>query len=288
MKRLVSSLCIALISLGSLAACGGGQSSEVNKPQTELSKLAGPEDLKQVQIAVQRGTVGETLAQELLGDKAQNQLLSFELYPQAIEALKQHKVQAIIMDEKPAQAYLSSNKDSLMILPEPIQEESYAIGIKKGNSELKQAVDKALKELKSNGELEKIFAKYEGKEQTELAAFKASDIDLNPEGKKGSLIVGLKPDFPPYEYLDSQGGYLGIDVELSAALAKALDYKLEFRNMAFDALPAALNAGQVDLICSGLTVTEERLKNMDFSEVYYEGAKQVALILKADYAGAKQ
>ena len=70
---------------------------------------------------------------------------------------------------------------------------------------------------------------------------------------------------------------------MCAAIAKKLDKELVIINMNFDALPMAVSTNKVDIICAGITVTEERKQNMDFSDNYVVGAKQVALVRAADY-----
>ena len=65
--------------------------------------------------------------------------------------------------------------------------------------------------------------------------------------------------------------------------AKKLDRELVIINMNFDALPTAVSTGKVDMICAGMTVTDERKENMDFSENYVEGVRQVALVRADDY-----
>ena len=68
----------------------------------------------------------------------------------------------------------------------------------------------------------------------------------------------------------------------AAGIAKRLNRELVVENMNFDALPMAVASGKVDMICAGITVTEDRRKNMDFSDNYVEGAKQVAVVRADD------
>ena len=69
---------------------------------------------------------------------------------------------------------------------------------------------------------------------------------------------------------------------MCALIAKKLDRELVIENMNFDALPMAVSTNKVDMICAGMTVTEERKENMDFSENYVN-AKQIALVRADDY-----
>ncbi|MBQ9573853.1 MAG: transporter substrate-binding domain-containing protein [Synergistaceae bacterium] len=242
------------------------------------AKLKSPSDLKTEKLAAQRGTVGQFLAEDLLGDKKALLLTTYEKYVDAIAALRQGKVRAVIMDEMPAKRFLNE-VEGLAIMNEPLSEENYAIGFRKGNTELVSAVNKALAEMKADGTMDKIFAKYlDG----DYSAVKPEDIDFNKGAKGGKLFVGTEAGFAPYE-LKVGTGFIGIDVEMCAYIAKKLDRELVIENMNFDALPMAVSTNKVDMICAGITVTDERKENMDFSDNYVVGAKQVAVVKSDDY-----
>ena len=244
----------------------------------EGGKLKSPSDLKTEKLAAQRGTTGQYIAEDLLGDKKGELLTTYEKYVDAVAALRQGKIRAIVMDEMPAKRFVKA-VDGLAIMDEALSEESYAIGFKKGNSELVSAVNKALAEMKADGTMDSIFAKYiDG----DYSAVKPEDIDFNKGAEGGKLYVGTEAGFAPYE-LKVGNGFIGIDVEMCAHIAKKLGKELVIINMNFDALPTAVSTGKVDMICAGMTVTDERKQNMDFSDDYVTGAKQVALVRADDY-----
>ena len=204
-------------------------------------------------------------------------------YVHAVVALRQGKIRAIVMDEMPARRFLN-DVEGLAIMEEVLSEESYAIGFRKGNTELVNAVNKALNELKADGTLDKIFEKYYASflEGDDSLSVKPEDIDLNKGAKGGTLVVGTEAGFAPYE-LRVGNGFIGIDIEMCAAIARKLGKELVIMNMNFDALPTAVSTGKVDMICAGITVTDERKENMDFSDNYVVGAKQVAVVRADDY-----
>ena len=238
-----------------------------------------PSDLKTEKLAAQRGTTGQYIAEDLLGDKKNELLTTYEKYVDAVAALRQTRVSAIIMDEMPAKRFLKE-VEGLAIMDEALSEESYAIGFKKGNTELVSQVNKALSELKADGTMDAIFATYiDG----DYSAIKPEDIDFNKGAKGGKLYVGTEAGFAPYE-LKVGSGFIGIDIEMCAAIAKKLGRELVIINMNFDALPTAVSTGKVDMICAGITVNEERKENMDFSDNYVDGVRQVALLRADDYA----
>ena len=77
----------------------------------------------------------------------------------------------------------------------------------------------------------------------------------------------------------SAHGFYGIDIELCAAIAKKLGLELVIADYRFEALADALLEGKIDMICSAVTVTEERREFLDFSEPY-EASQQVIVVLK--------
>ena len=83
------------------------------------------------------------------------------------------------------------------------------------------------------------------------------------------LKVGINAEYPPFEYYEG-GNIVGIDVDLANALGKKLNKKIVFEDMKFNALLASLSANKVDVIISGLVITDERKKQFDFSDPYYD------------------
>lgn len=94
----------------------------------------------------------------------------------------------------------------------------------------------------------------------------ADDLGLVTEGK---LTVAVSPDFPPFENLDGDE-YVGLDIDLMKAVAEQMGLEVEFKNLQFDAIvPAIAAGGQADVGCSGITINDERLEQVDFSDSYY-------------------
>lgn len=100
----------------------------------------------------------------------------------------------------------------------------------------------------------------------------------------GKIILGTSADYPPYEFhalIDGKDTIVGFDISIAQEIAKDLGVQLEIKDMNFDGLLAALVSGNVDFVISGMTPTEERKQNVDFSDIYYE-AVHGAVIRKAD------
>lgn len=99
------------------------------------------------------------------------------------------------------------------------------------------------------------------------------------ESKK-YLVVGTSPDFPPFEYVASNGSIVGIDIELVEHLAKMMGYEgIKIVSIDFDGLIPALINGKIDVIAAGMTITEERKKVVAFTIPYWS-ADQAILVTK--------
>jgi polar amino acid transport system substrate-binding protein len=115
-------------------------------------------------------------------------------------------------------------------------------------------------------------------------AKKAPETRLDSIKKAGKLILGTSADYPPYEFhaqVDGKDAIVGFDIELAREVAKDLGVQLEIKDMDFDGLLAALASGNVDMVISGMTPTDERKQNVDFTDIYYF-AEHGVLIRKAD------
>lgn len=119
------------------------------------SEIAAPDDLKGKKIGVQTGTTGDIYA----GDIENAEIQRFNKGMDAVMALTQGKIDAVIIDREPAKVFVKDNA-GLKVLDEAFTEEEYAIAVKKGNTELLDKMNGAIKELKESGELQKIVDKY--------------------------------------------------------------------------------------------------------------------------------
>ena len=92
-----------------------------------------------------------------------------------------------------------------------------------------------------------------------------------------TLTMGTNASFPPYEYYENEQ-IVGIDAEIAAAIAEKLGMELKIEDMEFKAIIPAVTTGKVDIGMAGMTVTEERLQSVNFSETYATGIQ--AIIVK--------
>lgn len=93
---------------------------------------------------------------------------------------------------------------------------------------------------------------------------------------KEALIMATNAEFPPYEYHEGDA-IVGIDVEIAQAICDELGKELVIEDMAFDSIITAVTTGKADFGAAGMTVTEDRLKNVAFTDTYTT-ASQVVIV----------
>lgn len=93
---------------------------------------------------------------------------------------------------------------------------------------------------------------------------------------KDTLVMATNAEFPPYEYHEGDE-IVGIDVEIAQAICDELGKELVIEDMAFDSIITAVTTGKADFGAAGMTVTEDRLKNVAFTDTYTK-ASQVVIV----------
>lgn len=93
--------------------------------------------------------------------------------------------------------------------------------------------------------------------------------------EKKTLTLATSADFPPYEYVGDDGAFAGIDVEVAGLIAEKLGYTLTVDNQDFNAVINSVQTGKDDIGMSGITVTENRKKNVNFTDSYATGVQVI-------------
>ncbi len=105
--------------------------------------------------------------------------------------------------------------------------------------------------------------------------------------KKGELLVGTSGAQPPMTATTKEGKIIGLDADLSKAMADAMGVKLKYASMPFSRLLPALEAGQVDMVLSGMTITPKRNQKVAFVGPYYVSGKGI-LAVAEKYAALQE
>lgn len=97
-----------------------------------------------------------------------------------------------------------------------------------------------------------------------------ADTEATEDSADGGVLrMGTAAEFPPFESIDAEGNFEGFDIDLANLIADELGMELKITDMKFDGLIGALGSERIDVAISGMTATEDRKKNVDFSNEYY-------------------
>ena len=102
-------------------------------------------------------------------------------------------------------------------------------------------------------------------------------------GEKEKLVMATNAAFPPYEYKEGED-FAGIDVEIAGLIAEKLGMELEILDVEFGSIIGGVQSGKYDMGMAGMTVTDERLKSVNFSDTYANGIQSVIVKEDSQYA----
>ena len=140
---------------------------------------------------------------------------------------------------------------------------------KKGNTELEDKFNAAIKELKEDGTFDKIVGYYiDGTEE------KGYESPADVDHSNGKLVMATNAAFEPFEYTKGED-YYGIDMEIASLLAEKLGKELVIENMDFDAVCLSVSQQKCDIAMAGLTINEEREKYVTFTDSYYSASQRL-------------
>ncbi len=154
-----------------------------------------------------------------------------------------------------------------------LSDEEYAFGVDKNQPELMEEANALIAEIKEDGTLDEICNHYFG-DGTPVGVTSAQ-LDTS----KDQLVVATNAEFEPFEYKKGDTFY-GIDMEIAKLLADRLGKELVIQDMNFDAVLLSVQQQKSDIGMAGLTVSEERAQQVNFTESYYEASQR--LVVRSD------
>ncbi|PQP83832.1 amino acid ABC transporter [Paenibacillus sp. PCH8] len=134
-----------------------------------------------------------------------------------------------------------------------------------------------------------VFMSACGQEKTTDTGSDSVSSSGSSPAAKDVIVLGTSADYAPYEFhkkIDGKDTVVGFDIEIAKVIAADLGAELKIEDMDFDGLLMALGTDKVDFVISGLTPTEDRKKNVDFTDIYYY-AEQAVLVREGDNAALK-
>lgn len=111
----------------------------------------------------------------------------------------------------------------------------------------------------------------------------AADLSWDKVKEKGELVLGLDESFPPMGFRDDNNNIVGYDVDLAQEVANRLGVKLKLQPINWDTKEQELNTGNIDCIWNGFTITDERRKNILFSDPYMNNQQVLVVLADSKY-----
>ncbi len=161
-----------------------------------------------------------------------------------------------------------SGEPVVKVIDIDLTQEEYAFGVDKTQPELLAKVNEFLAQIKADGTFDAICNNYFG-DGTPVPVTSAVE-----DPSKEQLVVATNAAFEPFEYMEGEN-YLGIDMEIAAALAEYLGWELVISNMEFDAVCLSVGQQKCDIAMAGLTVKAEREEFVTFSDSYYNASQKL-------------
>ena len=227
-------------------------------------------DLSHKKVGVQIGNTADIYATEYGGDTAKIDVERYTKLADAVQALLQGKIDAVLSDDQPAKAFVRLNP-SLRILDEVFVSETYAGVVAKENLALLDSINVAMQKMRDEGIYDSVYNTFIN--QTSNYHYQKKVTTGKP------LVMATNAQFPPYEYYEGQE-IVGLEIEMIKYITDYLNRPYEIQDIEFDAVINAVMSGKADVGFSGFTVTEDRKKSINFTEPYTES--KIVVIVRGD------
>ncbi len=249
-----------------------GIAALVRSAPAPAQKAAGPQfssekDIENKKIGVLLGSVHDSYAKKRY-PKAR--IFQYQTVPDLALAMESGKIDAAVFNDA-SLAEVLRNYDQIGVLQSGILTNPIGAGFNKKNAELRSRFNAFLEEIKANGTLDDMTNRWVKQQSTQMPA-------IAGDGKNGLLKVGIDKSMGmPFAFV-SDGNLAGLDVELAARFAASLGKSFVPVDIVFSGMLAGLKTEKIDMAACGMTITEERRKEIDFSEPYYlSGTSIIAL-----------
>ena len=228
-------------------------------------------DLKKGRIGVLTGSAHEVYA---VKNYPEAEILQYRAVSDLALAVSSRKVDAALSDEAPFKD-LQLQDASFSLLGEPLFTFDVGVGFRKENTALRDQFNHFLADIKGNDVYREMVHRWLETPDPQMPPLK-DEPSLPP------LKVGITDGGLPFAGM-KENLHVGLDVELTQRFAQSIGRRVEYENMDFGSLVAAVASGKVDLIASAIYITPERKERINFSDPYFQMAT-IAFTLKSRLA----
>lgn len=260
-------LLIALVPL--LSGCAGRGNG----------KIAGAEDVNQksFKLGVLVGSASNFVAEKQF---PQADLQLFSTAVDAMAAVKANKIDGFFFDTRMLSMYCAAD-DEFATIDETFACTGAAFGLSKDKEQLCSDINAVLADMRADGTIEEIISRWNGSDNPTMPEL------IPPENPTGTLCVLVEGLTKPFNYIVEDGKCVGLDVEITQRIAYALNMNWEMRMMNFDAMIPTVVGSDENLLITFISVTEERKKQIAFTDEYYT-SKATVLVRKDRYADSSE
>ncbi|BAM01994.1 MAG: hypothetical protein KatS3mg049_3749 [Caldilinea sp.] len=237
--------------------------------RVEEDRFTTPEEFaanSELLIGAQPGTTGfYTAVYDILdGDEANPRIKLFETFGASVQALIAGDVDMVLVDAASGRGYIGANPEKLKIVGEAIKSEEFGFIYPKG-SDLVAPIDAALETMLQDGFIEHLNTKW-----FYLTDPNGEDVyDRLPDLGGRVVRAAVANDYTPLQFIDpATGEAVGWEYDAMDEICARLNCVVEWNTVSWDAMIAAISAGQFDIGMDGITITAERAQQVDFSRPY--------------------
>jgi polar amino acid transport system substrate-binding protein len=238
-------------------------------------EFAADEDLL---IGSQTGTTNFYVAvyEVLDGDEANPRIKLFENFGAAVQALLAGDVDMVLMDAASSRGYIGANPDQLKIVGEPLGTEEFGFIFTPG-SDLVEPFNAAIAQMEADGYLEYLNSRW-----FFLSDANAEDVyDQLPDLEGQTVVAVTGNDYTPLNFVDPlTGEAVGWEYDAVDEICRRLNCEVDWQVTSWDTMIAAVQDGQFDVGMDGITITDERQEQVDFSIPYM--VSQQFMLVRAD------
>ncbi len=229
-------------------------------------------------IGTQAGTTSfYTAVYDILdGDESNPRIVLFENFGASVQALLNGDVDMVLVDAASGQGYIGANPDKLKVVGDPLASEDFGFIFAPG-SDLVAPFDAAIDAMTRDGYFYHLSTKW-----FYLTDLNGDDVyDQLPDLGGQTVVAVTANDYLPLNFVDAKtGAAMGWEYDAVAEICRRINCQVEWQAVAWEGMIAAINQGQFDVGMDGITITDARQEQVDFSLPYM--TSQQYLLVRAD------
>jgi len=244
--------------------------------KSDESKYSNLENLSSGKVSYLTESPGEAA---IRGDSnlSRAELIGYAVIDDAILALKNNEIDAVVIDYTVAQENIVGGNHDLMILDKlNYDKETYAIGFRVG-SDMTLLVNEQINNMINDGSLEEISKKYNIYDLYSEAVTPDENSDLINVKSRGQIIFGVDTNSPPLSYYNEKGELTGYTIDIAHDICSVFGIDAIFKSVDWKDKETELNNKNVDCILNPMAITEERRQLYDFSRSYINNEQVIVI-----------